>query len=273
MSTAIQIFQGDDYDLSKLHEPFYSADIEWRIQSAGAKNGKPWGMCLAYVTARAIQSRLDEVIGPLHWKNEFKEGPGGGVLCGISIRDPEDGTQWITKWDGAENTAVESIKGGLSGAEKRAAVQWGIGRYLYNLDVGWAEINPKGRYSHWGKDKKTQEMISFKWNPPLLPEWALPVVPAAGPKPAAPLMEPPLKAVKQNAAVYKSIRSMLDAIDPVAWQQADAIFEFVTGGEVTRDECMANIDAATIVRDALEGQIQATEEAGKPLSEILGQAT
>lgn len=50
----------------------------------------------------------------------------GGVECGISIKI--DG-EWITKWDAAENTQVEAVKGGRSGAMKRAAVQWGIGRY------------------------------------------------------------------------------------------------------------------------------------------------
>jgi len=121
---------------------------------------------LAYVTNRAIMDRLDEVAGPGNWKNEFREGPGGGVLCGISIRLAGE---WITKWDGAENTDIEGVKGGLSGAMKRAAVQWGIGRYLYNLDEGWANIHDGGQFSARSKDGKW-----FKWDPPMLPDWALP---------------------------------------------------------------------------------------------------
>ncbi len=35
---------------------------------------------------------------------------------------------------GCRETQVEAVKGGRSGAMKRAAVQWGIGRYLYNLE-------------------------------------------------------------------------------------------------------------------------------------------
>ena len=153
-------------DLSLLKQPFRADDIEWRLQQAGESNGRIWGKCLAYVTVRAIEARLDEVCGPENWKNEFKEGPNGGILCGISIHT---GSEWVTKWDGAENTQVESVKGGLSDAMKRAGVQWGIGRYLYDLEEGWANVCDNGIYNG-----KTKEGKWFKWNPPVLPEWALP---------------------------------------------------------------------------------------------------
>lgn len=154
-------------NLEELKKPFPEKDIEWRLQTCGEKNGKFWGMCLAYVTNRAIQNRLDEVVGAENWKNEFKQGPDGGILCGLSIKC---GDEWVTKWDGAENTQIEAVKGGLSGAMKRAAsTGWGIGRYLYNLEEGWAEITENGRFSG-----KTKEGKWFKWNPPKLPAWALP---------------------------------------------------------------------------------------------------
>lgn len=157
--------------LDRLRDPFAPEDIEWRVQQAGEKNGKPWARVLAYVTNRAIQDRLDEVVGPESWQNTFREGPDGGVVCGLSVRiSRTDGTaEWVTKWDGAENTDVEPIKGGLSNAMKRAAVQWGIGRYLYDLDEGWARIHDGGRYS-----AKTKDGAWFKWDPPELPAWATP---------------------------------------------------------------------------------------------------
>ncbi|GJG88240.1 hypothetical protein tb265_34210 [Gemmatimonadetes bacterium T265] len=157
--------------LERLRDPFAPEDIEWRVQQAGEKNGKPWARVLAYVTNRAIQERLDEVVGPENWQNTFREGPAGGVVCGIAVRVPRaDGTvEWITKWDGAENTDVEPVKGGLSNAMKRAAVQWGIGRYLYDLDEGWARVHDGGRLS-----AKTKDGAWFKWDPPELPAWATP---------------------------------------------------------------------------------------------------
>ena len=51
-------------DLSKLKEPFSENDIEWRVQQSGETNGRIWAKVLAYVTARAIENRLDEVCGP-----------------------------------------------------------------------------------------------------------------------------------------------------------------------------------------------------------------
>ena len=132
-------------DLSKLKEPFPYEDIEWRLQQADKGKNGIWGKCLAYVTNRAICNRLDEVVGPENWKNEFKTGPDGGVLCGLSIK--VDG-EWVTKFDGSENTNIEAVKGGLSGAMKRAAsTGWGIGRYLYNLEESWVEVTDKGKYS------------------------------------------------------------------------------------------------------------------------------
>jgi len=154
-------------DLTKLKDCFEEKDIEWRVQQAGTnRNGQPYAMVLAYVTNRAIMNRLDEVCGAENWKNEFKNAPDGGILCGISIKC---GDEWVTKWDGAENTQIEAVKGGLSGAMKRAAVQWGIGRYLYELESNWAEISENGKFS-----AKTKEGKWFKWNPPRLPDWALP---------------------------------------------------------------------------------------------------
>ncbi|HEU0053413.1 MAG TPA: Rad52/Rad22 family DNA repair protein [Longimicrobium sp.] len=148
-------------------QAFFAADeIEWRVQQAGEKNGRIWAIAVPYVTNRAIQSRLDDVVGPANWRNEFRPGPDGGVMCGISIRV---GDEWVTKWDGAENTDVEGVKGGLSAAMKRAAVQWGIGRYLYALDESFAQIGDHGRFRG-----KTRDGASFRWDPPELPAWALP---------------------------------------------------------------------------------------------------
>ena len=153
-------------DFAALKECFSPNDIEWRIQSSGKKGDNVWARVLAYVTNRAIQERLDEVCGPENWKNEYTKSPDGGVLCGISIRV---GDEWVTKYDGAENTQVEAVKGGLSSAMKRAGVQWGIGRYLYELPAGWADINQTGEHS-----AKTKDGAWFKWSPPQLPVWALP---------------------------------------------------------------------------------------------------
>lgn len=141
--------------MRELQKPFKEEEIEWRV---GATNkDKSMGLALPYVTNKAIQNRLDEVFGVFGWKNEFKEWKVNSQLCGISVWD-ENKSEWITKYDGADDTNMEATKGGLSDSMKRAAVQFGIGRYLYKLDPIWVPL----------KDGKYLEFI------PKLPLWALP---------------------------------------------------------------------------------------------------
>ena len=138
-------------DLSRLAAPFDPSDIEWKPGATTRDKSK--GLAMAYLNSRAVQQRFDDVCGPADWRNEFREGPGGGVLCGISVRiDREDGTaEWVTKWDGADNSQVEAVKGGLSGSMKRAAVQWGVGRYLYEIPSPWVRLDDRGRFAETPK--------------------------------------------------------------------------------------------------------------------------
>jgi hypothetical protein len=176
-------------DWKKLAEPFPPEDIEWRIAQKGKTNdGAPWAKVLAYVTNRAIMQRLDDVCGPENWRNEFQHIE-GAFLCGLSVRVSGE---WITKWDGAQESQIEATKGGISGAMKRAAVQWGIGRYLYNLEEGWALVGNHGK-NYVGADKG-KNIPAFKWDPPTLPDWALPAnTPKAKPAPHKPIEQAPHK--------------------------------------------------------------------------------
>ena len=152
--------------LNKLRIPFPEADIEWRIQQTGMARGLPWGVVLAYVTNRAIMDRLDDVVGPENWTNDFTQSPNGGVLCTLGIRVKDDA--WVYKTDGADNTEIERVKGGLSNAMKRAGVQWGIGRYLYKLPTTFANFESEGRF------KTRIEGSPYRWSPPKLTDGFLP---------------------------------------------------------------------------------------------------
>ena len=129
-------------DLSRLRDFFDESDVDWKPIAVSKKTGQ--ALAAAYISNRAIMDRLDEVCGPENWQNEYKPGPGGGVICGLSIRV---GDAWVTKWDGAENTDVEAVKGGLSTSMRRAAVQWGVGRYLYRIPSQWVPVDQHGRLS------------------------------------------------------------------------------------------------------------------------------
>lgn len=154
-------------NLKDLAKPFPEKDIEWRISRSGLSNGKQWATCLAYLDARAIMDRLDDVVGPHNWKDRYWR-EGNAVMCGLSIRC---GDEWVEKVDGSEETDIEAVKGGLSSALKRAAVKWCVGRYLYNLPEGFARIVERG--ADGARFAKTKEG-TFYWVPPALPAWALP---------------------------------------------------------------------------------------------------
>lgn len=139
--------------------PFSASDIEWR--TAYNKKDKTQGFAVPFVNSRAIQERLDKIFGPENWQNEFTvapsaEGSSSAYVCTISIYSPER-REWIKKSDGAGATDIEPVKGGLSGALKRAASVLGIGRYLYNLEGLWVDIEQRGT-SYVIKDSEYQKL-------------------------------------------------------------------------------------------------------------------
>lgn len=163
--------------MAELQKPFRAEEIEWRAQRVGVSNGRPWAMVLAYVTNRAIMNRLDEVVGIANWRNEYIKWSEGSTLCGLSLRI---GGEWITKWDGAEETDIEAVKGGLSDSMKRAAVQWGMGRYLYNLTEAFAECSSDRQNGDDWRKAETKDKQTLWWKIPTLPAWALPAVEKSG---------------------------------------------------------------------------------------------
>ena len=137
----------------RLKNPFDPKVVHWRVGATNAKknNGVPTkGIALAYVNARDVMKRLDDVCGD-NWQVEY---PFAGC-CRIGIKIDNE---WLWRSNGAGETDVEGEKGQFSDAFKRAAVLWGVARYLYYLDNIWCDVD---------KYKKIA-------NPPKLPNWALP---------------------------------------------------------------------------------------------------
>jgi hypothetical protein len=163
-----------------LRKPFDEHEIEWRISQSGKSGEKIWAKCLAYVQARAIMDRLDGVCGPENWRCSYAfigqgQAKETGVICYLDIKCDDS---WVSKEDGAEQTDFEAFKGGISSALKRAAVTWGIGRYLYGLETGFAKVVNKD--TKGAKYAKTQAGDGFWWLPPALPAWALPAEKGSG---------------------------------------------------------------------------------------------
>jgi hypothetical protein len=117
-------------------------------------------LCLVYIDARVVQDRLDEVLGPAGWQDTYVELEGGSVKCRLSLRLSGE---WIVKEDvgspSEQPDAHDRVKAAFSDALKRAAVKFGIGRYLYRLGNAWVDY-----------DAQTKKIKST----PPLPDWARP---------------------------------------------------------------------------------------------------
>lgn len=140
--------------LDRLKKPFDVNRIHWRV---GATNrAKDSCIALAYIDARDVMQRLDELVGFDMWQCRYPTSDSGLLICeiGIYLNDA-----WVWKANGAGDTQVEAEKGKCSDAFKRAAVLWGIGRYLYSLKNTWVKY-----------DSTTRKMIEQ----PSLPVWATP---------------------------------------------------------------------------------------------------
>lgn len=125
--------------LEELQKPFSSEQIEWRVRAATGNHGNFKVLVVPYITSRTVMQRLDDVCGG-YWQSNFDRIVVGDVeafQCRISIKLEDE---WVTRTDASEVTDYESVKGGHSNAFKRAAIHWGIGRYLYNVNSFWVDV-------------------------------------------------------------------------------------------------------------------------------------
>lgn len=137
----------------KLKVPFSAAQIAWR--KGFISEDKTLAQALPYLNARLVQNRLDDVVSPENWCNKFSEVIANGRLvairCAIGIRIEGE---WIFKEDAAQfdaqtasNRPEAALKWAYSDAFKRAAVQWGVGRYLYAYAPQMVALDATGELS------------------------------------------------------------------------------------------------------------------------------
>src|SRR5262245_34067196 len=125
-----------------LAAPFDQAEVKWKPKVIQGNRA----LALCYVDARVIQDRLDEVLGVTGWQDDYEFQPDGSVLCRLKLRI---GGEWLTKVDvGGESEQPDGgdrKKAAVSDALKRAAVKWGVGRYLYRIPGQWVDYDPHKR--------------------------------------------------------------------------------------------------------------------------------
>jgi hypothetical protein len=196
-------------DLKQLQEPI---PYKYRLQSA--KNGR--ATIVSYIDSRQVQDRLDEVVGAGRWQTDFKFIDGklfGGI--GIMI-DNINGQplQWVWKWDVGTESNVDKEKGEVSDAIKRAAVQWGIGRFLYSLGI----ITLKAKTHTNGKEYPCKDDgTTILWNVDDLTEYCKLVVESGeldrtknGVKPIGKAVIPSAKTITTPQIPKESINTLTD---------------------------------------------------------------
>jgi hypothetical protein len=141
-----------------LAAPFAPSEVRFKPQAVSGNRA----LAIAYVDARAVMDRLDSVLGVAGWQDSYQLLPDGSVLCRLRCKL---GEAWVVKADvgspSEQPDEGDRHKAAFSDALKRAAVKFGIGRYLYRLPRTWCD---------WDGQKKCF------LRPPQLPAWALPAV-------------------------------------------------------------------------------------------------
>lgn len=126
----------------QLAAPFAPDAVEWRIQGKGGLNART--QLVAYISARDVAQRLDDVVTPGGWSFDWQplhvdtDGDVQTARGSLTIYG-------VTKSDVGTGSNFEASKGCISDTLKRCAVLWGIGRYLYSLPQVWVTLDEKGR--------------------------------------------------------------------------------------------------------------------------------
>lgn len=167
----------DEAVRARLAEPFPQEEVEFRPGAVAGARALP----LAYLTARAVMNRLDDVLGVAGWQDKYVELSDGCVRCCLRCRL---GGEWVLKQDvggpSDQPDKGDKHKSAYSDALKRAAVKFGIGRYLYYLDMPWCDYDPQ----------KKRFVREPQLPPQALPKASAPPKPPATPKQQAAMMSP-----------------------------------------------------------------------------------
>lgn len=99
---------------------------KWKVQTT--KTGM--AVCVPYLDSRQVTTRLNNVLGIDGWSNTLIETSDSGMICEITII--VNGKE-VTRSNVGTKSEYEAKKGMASDSIKRAAVNFGVGSYLYDM--------------------------------------------------------------------------------------------------------------------------------------------
>lgn len=134
-----------------LSIPFELAVVQWRVTEWSDDGAR--GLMLPYADPRAYSDRLNDVFTPAGWSRKYtvqasapvqrqRRGPAAKILvtCEVTIACIGTNSGTGEEWSDKEN-ALTSAE---AQAFKRALSCFGLGRYLYDIDGEWVELNEQG---------------------------------------------------------------------------------------------------------------------------------
>lgn len=122
---------------ARLRAPFDPADVDFRPQGKPSGNGNV--QVVAYVDARTVMARLDEACGPDGWS--FTWEPIHIANGQVQIAKGRLTIHGVVREDVGEASNFDPSKGCISDTLKRVAVQFGVARYLYDIERTWVRVN------------------------------------------------------------------------------------------------------------------------------------
>lgn len=143
----------DEELYKKLREPFTINFINWKINNLNTAKTK--AMITFYLDARAVQHRLNRVLGVDGWDFTFteleKDNGVHGKLTIYTYSEEDRKTKpkedciinKVTREDVGYATPTEKsewYKDAVSDALKRCAVHFGVGHFLYALPYLWIDL-------------------------------------------------------------------------------------------------------------------------------------
>ena len=143
--------------LEQLLVPFGPELVKWRVHETRKVYGRLQGLVLPYADPRAYKDRLNALLTPAGWSDQFAIIPiPTKILVTCTLTIPSLGCHSATgeEWARDENavTAAEAQ------AFKRACTGFGLGRYLYYFEGKWFDID---------REKRPKSIAP-------LPDWATP---------------------------------------------------------------------------------------------------
>lgn len=134
--------------VAALRAPFAAAAVKWKIET-NPKPGKDLALVVAYLDARDVAERLDDAAGGDWWDDYTipQRGDHKNLECRLTVCG-------VTRVDVGESDSTKDL---YSDAFKRAAVKFGIGRFLYRLPVVYAQAEKFG--NTWSLTKDTQAQL------------------------------------------------------------------------------------------------------------------